>query len=73
MLLGNVENPKEEEVESLCVLLTTVGKFLDTTKARAHMDVYFSRMKVLTVSPYVSSRLQFMLQVSFTISASFIL
>ncbi len=70
-LLGNVESPEEEEIESLCKLLTTVGQLLDTTKARAHMDVYFSRMKELTRSLNVSSRLQFMLQVSFTISSSY--
>ncbi|KAL0571793.1 hypothetical protein V5O48_010167 [Marasmius crinis-equi] len=61
-LLGNVENPEEEEIESLCKLLTTVGQSLDTPKARAHMDVYFSRMKELTKSLNVSSRMQFMLQ-----------
>jgi len=44
-------------------LLTTVGLFLDTQKARAHMDVYFLRMKELTKSLYVTSRMQFMLQV----------
>ncbi|KZP05638.1 hypothetical protein FIBSPDRAFT_1053990 [Athelia psychrophila] len=49
-LLGNVENPEEEEIESLCKLLSTVGALLDTPKARAHMDVYFSRMKELTRS-----------------------
>jgi len=64
-LLGNVENPEEEEIESLCKLLTTVGAILDTPKARAHMDVYFSRMKELTKSQNVSSRMQFMLQVYF--------
>lgn len=61
-LLGNVDNPEEEEIESLCKLLTTVGEQLDTTKARAHMDVYFSRMKELTKSLNVSPRMQFMLQ-----------
>ncbi|KAI0629420.1 armadillo-type protein [Trametes polyzona] len=61
-LLGNVEYPEEEEIESLCKLLTTVGQILDTPKARAHMDVYFSRMKGLTKSPNVNSRMQFMLQ-----------
>ncbi|KAI0653525.1 hypothetical protein C8Q70DRAFT_1110231 [Cubamyces menziesii] len=60
-LLGNVENPEEEEIESLCKLLTTVGQLLDTPKARAHMDVYFSRMKELTKSGNVNSRMQFML------------
>jgi translation initiation factor 4G len=62
-LLGNVDNPEEEEIESLCKLLTTVGNSLDTQKARAHMDVYFSRMKELTKSPHVTPRMQFMLQV----------
>ncbi|KAG7091123.1 hypothetical protein E1B28_010177 [Marasmius oreades] len=61
-LLGNVENPEEEEIESLCKLLSTVGQILDTPKARAHMDVYFSRMKELTNRQNVSSRMQFMLQ-----------
>ena len=62
-LLGNLDNPEEEEIESLCKLLATVGQLLDTQKARAHMDVYFSRMKELTKN--VSSRMQFMLQVMF--------
>ncbi|KZT72272.1 hypothetical protein DAEQUDRAFT_809168 [Daedalea quercina L-15889] len=60
-LLGNVENPEEEEIESLCKLLTTVGQLLDTPKARAHMDVYFTRMKELVKNPKVNSRMQFML------------
>ncbi|KAK0195865.1 armadillo-type protein [Armillaria mellea] len=60
-LLGNVENPEEEEIESLCKLLTTVGQLLDTSKARAHMDVYFSRMKGLTKNPNIGFRMQFKL------------
>ncbi|KAJ7072703.1 armadillo-type protein [Mycena amicta] len=59
-LLGNVENP--EDIESLCKLISNVGLLLDTQKARAHMDVYFSRMKELAKSKSVSSRMQFMLQ-----------
>jgi translation initiation factor 4G len=66
-LLGNVDNPEEEEIESLCKLLTTVGNSLDTQKARAHLDVYFSRMKELTKSTHVTSRMQFMLQVCISI------
>ena len=69
-LLGNVDNPEEEEIESLCKLLTTVGQILDTPKARAHMDVYFSRMKELTKSPNVNSRMQFMLQVCASVWSS---
>ncbi len=63
-LLGNVDNPEEEEIESLCKLLTTVGGCLDTPKARAHLDVYFSRMKELTKSPNVNSHMQYMLIVT---------
>ena len=65
-LFGNMD--REEEIESLCTLLSTVGSILDTRKARAHMDVYFSRMKELTKIPHVTSRMQFMLQVSVFLS-----
>ena len=67
-LLGNVDNPEEEEIESLCRLLATVGKLLDNPKARAHMDIYFTRMKELGKSNNVAPRMQFMLQVSTTAS-----
>lgn len=62
-LLGNVDNSEEQEIEKLCKLLTTVIALLDSPKARAHIDVYFSRMKELTNSPNVNSRMRFMLQV----------
>ncbi|KAJ8595440.1 ARM repeat-containing protein [Rhizopogon salebrosus TDB-379] len=61
-LLGNAQNPEEEEIESLCQLLTTAGQLLDTPKARTHMDVYFTRMKELGKSTHASSRMQIMLQ-----------
>ncbi|KZP29637.1 hypothetical protein FIBSPDRAFT_926827 [Athelia psychrophila] len=61
-LLGNVENPEEEEIESLCKLLSTVGALLDTPKAGAQMDVYFSRMKELTRSENLTLRMRFMLR-----------
>lgn len=67
-LLGNVDNPEEEEIESLCRLLTTVGRLLDNPKAHAHMDIYFTRMKELGKSNNVAPRMQFMLQVSYAIS-----
>jgi translation initiation factor 4G len=62
-LLGNVDKPEEEEIESLCRLLTTVGTLLDNVKARAHMDIYFSRMRELIKSSDVSSRMHFLLLV----------
>ncbi|KAH6913519.1 armadillo-type protein [Coprinopsis sp. MPI-PUGE-AT-0042] len=61
-LLGNVENPEEEGLESLCTLLNTVGHLLDTPKAQGHMDIYFSRMEDLTKNDEVSQRVRFMLQ-----------
>lgn len=63
-LLSNVENPEEEEIESLCKLMTTVGQALDTPKAHGHIDVYFKRMKDLARSTNVTSRMQYMLLVS---------
>jgi len=62
-LLSNVENPEEEEIESLCKLLATVGETLDTAKAKNHMDIYFSRMKELASGGKISSRIQFMILV----------
>ncbi|KAG5649361.1 hypothetical protein H0H81_004317, partial [Sphagnurus paluster] len=61
-LLGDTENLEEEEIESLCTLLATVGAILDVPKARAHMNVYFSRMKKLAENPEVSAPVQLMLQ-----------
>ena len=63
IFLVNVDNPEEEEIESLCKLLATVGSMLDIQKARAHLDVYFSRMKELMKNPNVTPRMQYMLQV----------
>ncbi|KAG6855612.1 hypothetical protein H0H87_000268 [Tephrocybe sp. NHM501043] len=60
-LLGNVDNPDEEDIESCCKLLGTVGAMLDTPRAAKHMHVYFSRIEELRTSPLVSSRVQFLL------------
>lgn len=63
-LLANVDCPQEEEIESLCRLLVTVGKLLDNPKARAHVDIYFVRMRELGKSNNVAPRIQFILRVS---------
>lgn len=63
-LLSNAKDPEEEEIESLCKLLTTVGKLLDTEKARGHMDVYFQRMNEMANNDNINSRMRFMLLVS---------
>jgi translation initiation factor 4G len=62
-LLGNMHDPEEEEIESLCTLMTTVGSLLDAQGSRAHMDAYFQRMKELKQNLNVSPRMRFMLQV----------
>jgi len=62
-LITNAENPEEEDIESLCKLSTTVGSLLDTQRARAHLDLYFSRMRELTRNKNVNVRMVLMLQV----------
>lgn len=69
-LLANTENPDEEDIESLCRLLTTVGKGLDNPKAKQHMDIYFSRMALIGNNPKIPSRMRFMIQVSLSLHAS---
>ncbi|CAE6492912.1 unnamed protein product [Rhizoctonia solani] len=61
-LLWNVVNPEEEEIESLCELLKTVGQSLDNPRARNHMDIYFERMQEMAKGSNINSRMQFMLQ-----------
>jgi len=64
-LLGNVESPVDEEIESVCKLLTTVGSLLDDLKPKSweHVDVYFSRMQDLFKNKNVKPRMRFMVQV----------
>jgi len=62
-LLSN-EEAEEVEIESVCKLLTSVGGQLDTRKARAHVDVYVSRMRDLAENTNLTPRMMFMLQVS---------
>ena len=69
-LLGNVEHPEEEKIESLCKLLITVGGLLDTPKARVHLDVYFACLRELAKNKNVNARLVFMLQVCVPISCA---
>ncbi|TVY49882.1 Eukaryotic translation initiation factor 4 gamma [Lachnellula occidentalis] len=54
--------PDEAEIESLTKLLKTIGANLDSTeKGKPMMDVYFSRIEALVVTPDLPSRLRFML------------
>ena len=63
-LLGN---PEEDEIESLCRLLATVGKLLDHPRARAHMDIYFARMQEVGKSYKIMPHTQSVLRVSSTV------
>ena len=61
-LLGDIENPDEEDVEALCKLMTTIGEQLDHPKARKHMIAYFQRIETLSENRNISSRVRFMLK-----------
>ncbi|KAJ3065388.1 hypothetical protein HDU98_011254 [Podochytrium sp. JEL0797] len=61
-LLSEVNNPGEEEVESICKLMKTIGERLDHEKGKPTMDVYFGRIRALSVNMVLSSRIRFMLQ-----------
>ncbi|KAI9502807.1 armadillo-type protein, partial [Coemansia spiralis] len=60
-LLTNYENPEEEVTESLCGLLTTVGKKIDQPVAKNLLDLTFSRIKTMSENKQLSSRIRFML------------
>ena len=61
-LLHDLETPEEEEMESLCRLLKTVGRQMDTPESASVLDVYFGRMTILSKNPTLSSRIKFMLK-----------
>ena len=65
-LLANLDTPEEEDIESLCRLLLTVGYQIENTSKDGHgyMDIYFVRLKAIVDNNTVSSRLVFMIQVS---------
>jgi translation initiation factor 4G len=60
-MLQNVMNPEEAEVESLCKLLTTIGKYLDHPAAAENMKQYFLRIAELSKNEVLPSRIRFML------------
>ncbi|CAL0329514.1 unnamed protein product [Lupinus luteus] len=61
-LLGQYQDPDEEDIEALCKLMSTIGEMIDSPKAKVHMDAYFEGMKVLSNNMNLSSRLRFMLK-----------
>ncbi|XP_010269861.1 PREDICTED: eukaryotic translation initiation factor 4G-like isoform X3 [Nelumbo nucifera] len=61
-LLGQHQNPDEEDVEALCKLMSTIGEMIDHAKAKEHMDAYFDMMTQLSTNMKLSSRVRFMLK-----------
>ncbi|CAJ2669951.1 unnamed protein product [Trifolium pratense] len=61
-LLGQCQNPDEEDIEALCKLMSTIGEMIDHPKAKEHIDVYFERIKLLSNNMNLSSRVRFMLK-----------
>ncbi|RRT62520.1 hypothetical protein B296_00043353 [Ensete ventricosum] len=61
-LLGQYQNPDEEDVEALCKLMSTIGEMIDHPKAKEHMDAYFDMMAKLSTNQKLSSRVRFMLR-----------
>jgi len=56
-----LKNEKDEEqLESLCKLLTNVGSMIDVPSSKAIMDDYFKQME--NIRPNISSRIRFMLE-----------
>ncbi|PWA57315.1 Armadillo-type fold [Artemisia annua] len=61
-LLGQYENPDEEDIEALCKLMSTIGEMIDHQKAKEHIDAYFDMMSRLSDNMVLSSRVRFMLK-----------
>ncbi|KAG1360713.1 eukaryotic translation initiation factor 4G [Cocos nucifera] len=61
-LLGQYQNPDEEDIEALCKLMSTIGEMIDHPKAKEHMDAYFDMMAKLSINQKLSSRVRFMLK-----------
>ncbi|XP_017218527.1 eukaryotic translation initiation factor 4G [Daucus carota subsp. sativus] len=61
-LLGQYQNPDEEDIEALCKLMSTIGEMIDHPKAKEHIDAYFDMMAKLSNNMKLSSRVRFMLK-----------
>ncbi|KAG6483856.1 eukaryotic translation initiation factor 4G-like [Zingiber officinale] len=61
-LLGQYQNPDEEDIEALCKLMSTIGEMIDHPKAKEHMDAYFDVIAKLSMNQKLSSRVRFMLR-----------
>ncbi|KAF8412497.1 hypothetical protein HHK36_000462 [Tetracentron sinense] len=62
MLLGEYEDPDEEDIEALCMLMSTIGEMIDHPKAKERMDAYFDMMTKLSNNMTLSFGVRFMLK-----------
>lgn len=62
-LLKNLQVPDEEDIESACKLLTTVGRSFERASPES-MEIVFSRLQIITEAENVPSRIRFMIMVS---------
>lgn len=51
-----------EDFECLCQIMRTIGRRLDTSKAKSWMDQYFERIRSFSMHDELPSRIRFMLQ-----------
>ena len=62
-LLCPNQNPDEEDVEALCVLMSTTGETLDDhPKTKKILDIYFEKMENLSNDTKLSLRVRFMVK-----------
>ncbi|KAL2454647.1 Eukaryotic translation initiation factor [Abeliophyllum distichum] len=55
--------PAEENVEAICQFFITIGKQLDENqKSRRINDIYFSRLKEVSINPQLAPRMRFMIR-----------
>jgi len=52
----------EEQLESLCKLLTNIGSMIDVPNSKTVMDNYFKQMETIRIEKNVSFRIRFMLE-----------
>ncbi|KAI3631397.1 hypothetical protein MIR68_010887 [Amoeboaphelidium protococcarum] len=58
----NMKNMEEEEAESLCDLMITVGEKIDQQDAKGYIDEIFSRLSALSKDQKISMRVRFKIQ-----------
>ncbi|KAI9097074.1 armadillo-type protein [Phlyctochytrium arcticum] len=61
-LLMDLDNPQEEDIESLCKLLNTAGARMDHDRAKKQFDAYFARIEELATNKKLTARIRFMLR-----------